>query len=299
MLQATGTSVKIQLSQIKQYGAKSSCIVTQLWALQVSTATKNKDLHTMATQVDIKDLLAAGAHFGHKTSRWHPKMAQYIHSKRNGSHVIDLTKTVDCLELALPFITKTVSEGKQVLLVSTKRQAAEVVQAAAEATNMPFVVNRWLGGMMTNQKTIGGRIKHLKNLEDRMANGELAAKYGKLEVQRFAEEIDAMNILYGGIKNMAAKVGAVFVVDILADKNAVSEAAKLGIPVVAIVDTNTDPTGITYPIPSNDDAAKAIKLIVGYVQAAIEEGKATQKQPEAAKVADDAKKPTPNQLQKN
>ncbi len=227
------------------------------------------------TTVDIKELLSAGAHFGHKTSRWHPKMAPFIHSKRNGSHIIDLTKTVDCLEDALAFLTKTTAAGKQVLLVSTKRQAADAVKEVAEATKMPYVVNRWLGGMMTNQKTISGRIKHLKNLEERMASGELAAKYNKLEVQRFQEEIDAMNVLYGGIKNMAAKVGAVFVVDVLNDKNAVAEARVLGIPVVAIVDTNVDPTGIDYPIPANDDAAKAVKLILDYVQAAIAEGQGT------------------------
>lgn len=237
----------------------------------------------MATQVDIKELLAAGAHFGHKTSRWHPKMAVYIHSKRNGSHIIDLTKTVECLDTALDFITKITGEGKQVLLVSTKRQAADLVHEVAVATNMPFVVNRWLGGMMTNQKTIGGRIKHLKSLEERMANGELAAKYNKLEVQRFAEEIEEMNVLYGGIKNMAAKVGAVFVVDVQNDKNAISEAKKLGIPVIAITDTNVDPSDINYPIPANDDAAKAVKLILGYIQTAIEEGKGT-----AGKNADDA-----------
>jgi len=236
------------------------------------------------TTVDIKELLAAGAHFGHKTSRWHPKMAQYIHSKRNGSHIIDLTKTVEGLENALAFITKTTAGGKQVLLVSTKRNAAEVVQEVAEAVKMPFVVNRWLGGMMTNQKTISGRIKHLKSLEERMANGELAAKYNKLEVQRFQEEIEAMNVLYGGIKNMAAKVGAVFVVDVINDKLAVSEAHVLGIPVVAIVDTNVDPTGIDYPIPANDDAAKAVKLILGYIQSAIEDGQGT-----AAKHAEDNK----------
>lgn len=229
----------------------------------------------MAIQVDIKELLAAGAHFGHKTSRWHPKMAQYIHSKRGGSHIIDLTKTVEGLDDALAFISKTVSEGKQILLVSTKRQAAEVVQTTAEAVKMPFVVNRWLGGMLTNYNTINVRIKHLKSLEERMASGELAAKYSKLEVQRFSEEIEEMNVLYGGIKNMDKKVGAVFVVDVLNDKNAVAEAKKLGIPVVAICDTNVDPTDVNYVIPANDDAAKAVKLILGYVQSAIEEGQAS------------------------
>jgi small subunit ribosomal protein S2 len=228
----------------------------------------------MATvDVDIKKLLEAGAHFGHKTSRWHPKMAPYIHSKRGGSHVIDLTQTVDALETALAFIEKTASEGKQVLLVGTKRQAHDIVKEAAEATNQPYVVERWLGGMLTNRNTIGGRVKHLKDLEARMENGQLAAKYNKLEVQRYQEEIEEMNHIYGGIKNMAARVGAVFVTDITHDVNAVREARKLNIPVVALVDTNADPSQVTYPIPCNDDAIKAIKLVVDYVQAAIEAGK--------------------------
>lgn len=139
----------------------------------------------MATEVDIKDLLAAGAHFGHKTERWHPKMAPYIHSKRGGTHIIDLTKTVECLDVALAFLTKTAAEGKQILLVGTKRQAQGPVKATAEATGMPYVTERWLGGMLTNWNTIGGRVKHLQDLENRMASGELANKYNKLEVQRF------------------------------------------------------------------------------------------------------------------
>ncbi len=235
----------------------------------------------MATvDVDIKKLLEAGAHFGHKTSRWHPKMAQYIHSKRGGSHIIDLTKTVDSLDSALQFLTETAAAGKQVLFVGTKRQAQDIIKEAAEATNMPFVVNRWLGGMLTNWNTIGGRVKHMKSLEERMANGELANKYSKLEVQRFQEEIDQMNVIYGGIKEMNSRVGAVFIVDIVHDVNAVREATKMGIPVVALVDTNADPSSVKYPIPCNDDAIKAIQLVVGYVQQAIEAGKAKAKQPE-------------------
>ena len=233
----------------------------------------------MATvDVDIKKLLEAGAHFGHKTSRWHPKMAPYIHSKRGGSHIIDLTKTVDALDSAIQFLTETSAAGKQVLFVGTKRQAQDIVKQAAEATNMPFVVNRWLGGMLTNWNTIGGRVKHLKSLEERMANGELANKYSKLEVQRFQEEIDQMNEIYGGIKEMNSRPGAVFVVDITHDVNAVREATKMGIPVVALVDTNADPTNVKFPIPCNDDAIKAIELVVGYIQQAVEAGKAKAKQ---------------------
>lgn len=228
----------------------------------------------MATNVDIKALLSAGAHFGHKTSRWHPAMAEYIHSKRNGSHIIDLTKTVEKLEEALSFLTQTSAAGRQVLFVGTKRQAQAIAKKLAEDTNNPYVTERWAGGMLTNQNTIGGRIKHLKDLEGKMESGELAKKYNKLEVQRYQEEIDQMNVLYGGIKDLHARPGAVFVFDPGHDKNAVLEAKKLGLPIVAICDTNVDPSDITYPIPSNDDAIKALELIADYVKTAVESGKA-------------------------
>lgn len=227
----------------------------------------------MAVAVDIKDLLASGAHFGHKTSRWHPKMAPYIHSKRNGSHIIDLTKTVEGLEDALAFISQTVGEGKQVLFIATKRQAQDIVKGAAEEVGMPYVTERWLGGMLTNVNTIQGRVKHLRDLETKMASGELANKYSKLEVQRFQEEIDEMNRIYGGIKNMAARLGAVFIIDIVHDANAIREARKLGLPIVALVDTNADPSLVNFPIPSNDDAIKTIQLITDYVKQAVLEGK--------------------------
>lgn len=231
----------------------------------------------MATvDVDIKKLLEAGAHFGHKTSRWHPKMAPYIHSKRAGTHIIDLVQTADKLSEALDFIERTAAEGKQILLVGTKRQAQDIINNLAEETNMPFVTKRWLGGMLTNHNTIGGRVKYLKDLEAKMESGQLVAKYNKLEVQRYQEEIDEMNSIYGGIKNMAIKVGAVFVIDILHDKNAVKEAIKMNVPVVALTDTNTDPSDITYPIPCNDDAIKTIQLIADYVKQAINAGKAKQ-----------------------
>jgi small subunit ribosomal protein S2 len=235
--------------------------------------------------VDIKKLLESGAHFGHKTSRWHPKMAPYIHSKREGNHIIDLTKTVEALDRALDFLSSTAASGKQILLVSTKRQAKDKVKEVALATNMPYVTERWLGGMLTNQATISGRIKHLKDLESRMISGELAARYNKLEVQRFQEEIDFMNQQYGGIKELAAKPGAVFVVDVLNDINAVREAKKLGVPVVALTDTNVDPGLVNYAIPSNDDATKAINLIMDYVQQAITAGKSKVKPP-ASKTAE-------------
>jgi len=237
----------------------------------------------MATvDVDIKQLLEAGAHFGHKTSRWHPKMAPFIHSKRGGSHIIDLTKTVVAMEKALDFIAQTVGEGKQVLFVATKRQAQDIVKQLAEEVNQPFVTERWLGGMLTNWPTISGRIKHLHDLEEKMASGELAGKYSKLEVQRFQEEIDDMNVMYGGIKNMAARPGAVFIFDVTSDTNAVKEARKLGLPIVALIDTNADPGLADYPVPCNDDAIKTIELVCSLLKKAVEVGKA-----KAAKSAPD------------
>jgi small subunit ribosomal protein S2 len=214
-----------------------------------------------ANEVDVSQLLEAGAHFGHRTSRWHPKMAPYIHSVKNGSHIIDLFQTLDHLNRALDFIIEINKSGKQVLMVGTKKQAKDIIHELAETTNMPYVTERWLGGMLTNAATIGERVKYLKDLEARMASGQLAAKYSKLEVQHFQEEIDSMNHLYGGIKNMTGQPAALFVVDIVHEATAIREARKLGIPIIAIVDTNADPSLVDYPIPANDDAIKTIKLI--------------------------------------
>lgn len=229
--------------------------------------------------IDIKEFLEAGAHFGHQTSRWHPKMAPYIHSKRAGNHVIDLTKTVEELQKALNFLSETAAAGKKILLVSTKRQAKDKVKEVALATKMPYVTERWLGGMLTNINTIGGRIKYLVDLENRMASGELENRYSKLEVQRFAEEIEAMNHLYGGIKEMPVKLGAIFVIDMQHDIIAVREARKLGVPVVGLCDTNVDPGVADYPIPCNDDATKTINLVMDFVAQAINDGQAKAKAP--------------------
>ncbi len=230
---------------------------------------ENKDM----SNVDIKALLESGAHFGHKTSKWHPKMAKYIHSKRGDSHIIDLTKTVEELEVALKFLEETAASGRQILFVGTKRQAKDIIKQAAESVSQPYVVNRWMGGMLTNTNTINTRVKKLKELETKMATGELAAKYNKLEVQRYQEQIDLMNFNFGGIKELNGRPGALFVVDILEEANAVKEANKLGIPVVAILDTNANPDLVKYPIPANDDAIKAIQLITDYVAKAVEAGR--------------------------
>lgn len=227
----------------------------------------------MSVKVDIKQLLEAGVHFGHKTSRWHPKMAPYIHSKRQDSHIIDLTKTVEGLEKALPAITKAVESGRKVLFVGTKKQVKEAVREAAQSVNQPYVVERWVGGMLTNSATVNQQIKKLKTLEKRMESGELSKRYSKLEVQRYAEEIESLNTKYGGIKDLMGRPGILFVTDAIADANAIREAKTLNIPVVAIVDTNVNPDGIDYVIPANDDAIKGVKLLLDYVIEAIKEAK--------------------------
>ncbi len=231
----------------------------------------------MAVTVDIKDLFEAGVHFGHKTSRWHPKMAKYIHSKRQDSHIIDLVKTVEGLDVALPFITKVVASGKQVLFVGTKKQSKDLVRATAESLNQPYVTERWLGGTLTNVSTIAQQVKKLKDLEKRMASGDLEKRYNKLEVQRFQEDIDELNAKYSGVKDLNGQPGVVFVVDVIGDINAIKEAKTLGIPVVAVVDTNADPSLVDYVIPGNDDAIKGIELLLSYVASAVREGQGAQK----------------------
>jgi small subunit ribosomal protein S2 len=226
----------------------------------------------MATAVDIKALYEAGVHFGHKTSRWHPKMAPYIHSKRQDSHIIDLAKTVEGLEAALPFITKTVAKGKKVLFVGTKKQHKDIVKAAAQATGQHYVTERWIGGMLTNVGTMGSQIKKLKDLEKRMASGELEKRYNKLEVQRFQEEIDLLNQKYDGIKDLSGQPGVAVVLDTIADANAIREAKRLGVPVIGIVDTNADPSAVDYVIPGNDDAIKGTQLLLDYFVEAVKAG---------------------------
>ncbi len=227
----------------------------------------------MTVNVDMKALLEAGAHFGHKTSRWHPKMAPYIHSKRGESHIINLEKTVEGFEKALPKLTEIVKGGKKVLFVGTKKQMKDIVKEAAESVEMPYVTVRWVGGTLTNVTTVNRQIKKLKDLERRMASGELENRYSKLEVQRFQEEIDTLNERYGGIKDMTEQPSAIIVIDAIEDKNAIKEANGLNIPVFALTDSNVDPSNIDYVIPMNDDSIKATKLALDLFVEAIKEGK--------------------------
>lgn len=224
-------------------------------------------------EVSLKELLEAGAHFGHQTRRWNPKMGRFIYGARNGIHIIDLTKTADHLKEAQTFIKNIASAGGSVLFVGTKRQGKSIVKAEAEAAGMPYVTERWLGGMLTNFRTIRLQISRLKKLEAQKESGEMSANYNKKEQLVLEEEMAKLNHIFGGIKDMDQLPAALFVVDVPKEDIAVAEAIKLGIPVVAITDTNADPDLIDYAIPANDDAIKTIKTISHAIAEVAAEGK--------------------------
>ena len=225
----------------------------------------------MAT-VSMKQLLEAGVHFGHQTRRWNPKMAPYIFAERNGIYIIDLQKTVKKLDEAYKFVTDIAAEGGEILFVGTKKQAQDSIREEAIRCGMPFVNARWLGGMLTNFKTIQKRIKRLTQLKAMEADGTFDM-LPKKEVIKLNLEIEKLEKFMGGITGMKKQPAAMFVVDPRKEKNAVAEAKKLGIPVVAIVDTNCDPDEIDYVIPGNDDAIRAVKLIAAEMANAVLEGK--------------------------
>ena len=222
--------------------------------------------------VQMKQLLEAGVHFGHQTRRWNPKMAEYIFTERNGIYIIDLQKTVKMIEEAYYFTRDVAAEGGSVLFVGTKKQAQEAIKEEAERTGMYDVNARWLGGMLTNFKTIKKTISRLFQL-DKMAEDGTMELLPKKEVIKLNLEKERLEKFLGGIKNMQNLPSAMFVVDPRKEKNAIAEAHKLGIPVIAIVDTNCDPEEADYPIPGNDDAIRAVKLIVSTIGNAILEGK--------------------------
>ena len=226
--------------------------------------------------VSMKELLESGVHFGHRTHRWHPKMKPYIFTERNNIHIIDLELTLKGLEEAYALIRDIVAEGGNVLFVGTKRQAQETIQLEAERCEMPWVTHRWLGGTMTNWATIRARVNELNRLERMRDQGELDI-LTKKEALGQTRKIDRLDMLFGGVRDMDGVPDVLFVVDISREETSVHEANILGIPVVAMVDTNCDPSNIDYIIPSNDDAIRAIKLIVGKIANAVIEGKAMRK----------------------
>ncbi len=237
--------------------------------------------------VSMKQLLEAGVHFGHQTRRWNPKMAPYIFTERNGIYIIDLQKTVRKLEDAYMFIRELSAKGESVLFVGTKKQAQDSVREEAERAGAYFVNARWLGGMMTNFRTIRGRIARLAQLKQMSEDGTFDL-LPKKEVIKFNREIEKLEKFLGGIKDMKKLPGALFIVDPRKEKIAVSEAKKLGIPVVAIVDTNCDPDDVDYVIPGNDDAIRAVKLITATMANAIIEGRQGEDTVEAEETAEAA-----------
>ncbi len=238
--------------------------------------------------VSMKQLLEAGVHFGHQTRRWNPKMAQFIFTERNGIYIIDLHKTVKKLEEAYNFVRELSGEGETLLFVGTKKQAQDAVREEAERVGMFFVNARWLGGMLTNFKTMRRRIDRLNQIKKMQEDGTFDM-LPKKEVIKLHGEIEKLEKYLGGVKEMRRLPGALFIIDPRKERNAIAEAHKLGIPIVAIVDTNCDPDEIDYPIPGNDDAIRAIKLISQTMANAIMEGR----QGEQLEVGGEAEKAAP------
>ncbi len=222
--------------------------------------------------ISMKQLLEAGVHFGHQTRRWNPKMAPYIFTERTGIYIIDLSKTVHKIDEAYDFVKSVAAEGKNVLFVGTKKQAQAAVKEEAERCGMYYVNERWLGGMLTNYKTISSRIKRLAEINKMEEDGTFDA-LTKKEVTKLVKEAEKLEKYLGGIKTMRGMPGALFVVDPKKEKIAVSEARVLGIPIVGMCDTNCDPDDVDYVIPSNDDAIRSVKLIAGKMADAVIEGK--------------------------
>ena len=224
-----------------------------------------------ATVVTMQQLLEAGAHFGHQTHRWNPKMKPYIFGDRNGVHIIDLSQTVPLFARALDFVQQTVARGGKVLFVGTKRQAQDAIAEAAHASGQHFVNHRWLGGMLTNWKTISNSIKRLKSLEEQLSGD--TAGLTKKEVLQLTRERDKLEKSLGGIRDMGGLPDVMFVVDTNKEELAIKEANTLGIPVVAILNSNSDPSGIAFPVPGNDDASRAIRLYTDAIAQAVSEGR--------------------------
>ena len=220
----------------------------------------------------MKELLEAGVHFGHQTRRWNPKMKPFIYHERNGIYIIDLHATLRLVEMAHEFVKGVAAEGGTVLFVGTKRQGQESIEEAAAKAGMPYVTHRWLGGMLTNWQTMSQRIAHMRELQEAQERGEWK-RLTKKEGLRLSRELEKLENSLGGIKDMNGAPQALFIVDTKREETAVAEAVKLGIPIIAVIDTNCDPEPIDYPIPGNDDAIRAIRLFANLVAEAILEGR--------------------------
>ncbi len=230
-------------------------------------------------KVDIKQLLEAGVHLGHKTLRWNPKMKEYIFGEKNSIHIIDLTQTVEFLKNALVQVHKTISGGGKILIVSTKKQASEQVSDLAKETGQFFVNYRWLGGMLTNWNTIQNSIKRLKKLNEQLSKDNVG--FTKKEILKFSKEKEKLQRSLGGISEMKKTPDLIFIIDTNVESLAVAEAKKLGIPIIAVLDTNSDPTGINFPIPGNDDARRSINLYCDLLKKTIKDAEKFIKSPES------------------
>jgi len=246
----------------------------------------------------MKALLESGVHFGHRTNKWNPRMRPFIFTERNGIHIIALQQTVKSLNVAYNVVRDVVSEGGTVLFVGTKRQAQETIREEANRSGMPYVTERWLGGMLTNWVTMYQRIQELERLEQMRDSGEIN-RLTKKEGLLISREITRLEVRLGGVRMMTRLPSLLFVVDVVREETAVHEANLTGIPVIALVDTNCDPGGVDYVIPSNDDAIRAIKLLVGKIADAVVEGKAMRKEeePEEAPIALEVQQPARSRME--
>jgi small subunit ribosomal protein S2 len=223
-------------------------------------------------QFDLKEMLEAAVHFGHKTQKWNPKMRRYLYGEKNGIHIFDLKKTQECLLKAAEFLKHESANGKTILMISTKPQAAQLIIDTANATKMPYVVHKWMGGLLTNFSTVKQRIRYFRSLLDQEKSGEFS-KYTKKEASDLKKTIEKLESALGGVRDLDRMPDAIFVADAVRDRIAVREANKMKVPVVAIVDSNADPDGVAYPIPGNDDAIKSLTYLITAVKNAILEGK--------------------------
>ncbi len=240
-------------------GARAKVAQARVVGVVDTVRKKNREVN-MATKINIRTLLEAGCHFGHQTRRWNPKMKPFIFGERNNIYILDLKQTIVEADKAYTFLKETAAKGGKVLFVGTKKQAQEAVKAAAERANMPYINQRWLGGMLTNFVTIRSRINRLEELEGMVADGSMALR-GKKEQAVLGKELAKLQANLGGARELKSTPAALFVIDTKREENAIKEAKRLGIPVVALIDTNSDPDVVDYGIPCNDDAISAIQLM--------------------------------------
>ncbi|PIT88323.1 MAG: 30S ribosomal protein S2 [Candidatus Magasanikbacteria bacterium CG10_big_fil_rev_8_21_14_0_10_36_32] len=236
----------------------------------------------------LAEMLKLGVHFGHQKSRWHPKMKQYIFGTRNGVHIIDLEKTLEEMDKTLSFVKNLAAEGKVILFVGTKRQARDLIKAAAENCGMPYLVERWIGGLMTNFEEMKRRLKKYLSMKEQVASGEVE-KYTKKEQIKFKKDLEKMDKYLIGLSQMDKMPDALYIADLRTEKTATAEANRTNVPIIAVCDTNVDPTDASYIIPANDDAVNSIKLMADAISNAVNEGKKEYDKKKAVAVANEEK----------